>query len=99
MAVTQAKASRAFRKAAATIQSNAKTLPQRYFVSPEIFAEELQKRSATNWVLVGHQSQLAEPGDYFLAELAGESLIVAKDQRSTNPPHLQCLPSPRRATL
>jgi phenylpropionate dioxygenase-like ring-hydroxylating dioxygenase large terminal subunit len=33
--------------------------------------------------LVGHQSQLAEPGDYFLAEVAGESLIVAKDQRST----------------
>ena len=32
---------------------------------------------------MGHQSQLAEPGDYFLAEVAGESLIVAKDQRST----------------
>ena len=66
-----------------TFQPGAKTLPQRYFIAPEIFAEELQKIFATKWVLVGHQSQLAKPGDYFLADVAGESLIVAKDQRST----------------
>src|SRR6478672_12126651 len=81
--VTQTKDGSKFRKTTATFQTGAKTLPQRHFVSPEIFAEELQKIFANNWVLVGHQSQLAEPGDYFLAEVAGESLIVAKDQRST----------------
>jgi len=81
--VTQTRDGSNFRKTAATFQRGAKTLPQRYFISPEIFAEELQKIFATRWVLVGHQSQLAEPGDYFLAEVAGESLIVAKDQRST----------------
>src|SRR6266581_8433202 len=81
--VTQTKDGSNFHKTAATFQAGAKTLPQRCFVSPEIFAEELQKIFATNWVLVGHQSQLAEPGDYFLAEVAGESLIIAKDQRST----------------
>ena len=79
----QTKVTPVFRKAAETFQSGVKTLPQRYFVSPEIFAEELQKIFATQWVLVGHQSQLAEPGDYFLAQVAGESLIVTKDQRST----------------
>lgn len=83
MPVTQTKAGLKFHKSVETFQPGAKTLPQRYFVSPEIFAEELQKIFATNWVLVGHQSQLAAPGDYFLAEVAGESLIVAKDQRST----------------
>ena len=81
--VTQTRDGSNFRKTAATFQSGAETLPQRYFVLPDIFAEELQKIFAANWVLVGHQSQLAEPGDYFLAEVAGESLIVAKDQRST----------------
>jgi Rieske 2Fe-2S family protein len=81
--VTQTRDGSNFRKTAATFQPGAKTLPQRHLVSSEIFAEELQKIFATNWVLVGHQSQLAEPGDYFLAEVAGESLIVAKDQRST----------------
>ena len=83
MPVTQTRDGSNFRKTAAGFQPGAKTLPQRYFVSPEIFAEELEKIFATNWVLVGHQTQLAEPGDYFLAEVAGESLIVAKDQRST----------------
>jgi len=80
---TQTRDGSNFHKTAATFQPGAKTLPQRYFVSREIFAEELQKIFATNWVLVGHQSQLAEPGDYFVPEVAGESLIVARDQRST----------------
>jgi phenylpropionate dioxygenase-like ring-hydroxylating dioxygenase large terminal subunit len=79
----QTKITPAFRKAAATFQAGAETLAQRYFVSSEIFAEELQKIFAANWVLVGHQSQLAKPGDYFLGKVAGESLIVTKDQRST----------------
>jgi len=83
VSVTQTRDGSSFRKSAASFQPGAETLPQRYFVSLQIFADELQKIFATNWVLVGHQSQLAKPGDYFLAEVAGESLIVAKDQRST----------------
>ena len=79
MPATQTRDGSNFRKAAATFQPGAETLPQRYFVSPEIFAEELQKISSSNWVLVGHQSQLAKPGDYFLAEIANESLVVTKD--------------------
>ena len=80
--VTQTRDGSNFHKTTATFQHGAKTLPQRYFVSAEIFAEELQKIFATNWVVVGHQSQLAEPGDHFLAEVAGESFIVAKGPRS-----------------
>src|ERR1700751_5550160 len=83
MRAIEKKTSQQFRKTGETFRPGAKTLAQRYFVSPEIFAEELRKIFATNWVLVGHQSQLAEPGDYFLAQVAGESLIVAKDQRLT----------------
>jgi glycine betaine catabolism A len=83
MPVTQTRAGSNFLKAATTFQPDAKTLPQRYFVSPEIFAEELQKIFVTNWVVVGHQSQLAEPGDYFITKVAGENLMVIKDQRST----------------
>jgi Rieske 2Fe-2S family protein len=82
MRVTQTETAPRFRKTIETFQAGAKTLPQQYFVSPEIFAEELEKIFATQWVLVGHESQLAEPGDYFLADIARESLIVAKDQQS-----------------
>ena len=71
--LTQTRDGSNFRKTAATFQPGAETLPQRYFISPEIFAEELQKIFASHWVLVGHQSQLAEPGDYFLAEVPAKA--------------------------
>ena len=73
----------AFRKTTDTFTSGAKTLPQRYFVSPEVFAEEQEKIFSGQWVFVGHQSQITKPGDYFTADVAGESLIVVRDQRST----------------
>jgi Rieske 2Fe-2S family protein len=70
-----------FRKTAETFHDGAKTLPQQYFVSPEIFAREQEKIFSRQWVLVGHQSQIAEAGDYFIAEIAGESLIIVRDKR------------------
>jgi phenylpropionate dioxygenase-like ring-hydroxylating dioxygenase large terminal subunit len=82
MAVAQVKTAPVFRKTAETFAGGAKTLEQKYFVSPEIFAEEREKIFARQWVLVGHQSQLAEPGDYFVAVVAGENLIVVRDRRS-----------------
>ena len=82
-----------FRKTADTFTSGAKTLPQRYFISPEIFAKEQTQIFASQWVLVGHQSQIAKAGDYFVQEVAGppsrgfgapgESLIIVRDQGST----------------
>jgi Rieske 2Fe-2S family protein len=68
----------AFRKTFETFVAGAKTLPQRYFVSPEIFAEEQAKVFARHWVCVGHQSQIAKAGDYFVREVAGESLIMVR---------------------
>ncbi len=56
------------------------TLPQRCFISPEVFAEEQAKIFSRQWVCVGHQNQLAGVGDYLLAEVAGESLIIVRDK-------------------
>jgi Rieske 2Fe-2S family protein len=70
----------AFRKTAETFAAGAKTLAQQYFVSPEAFAEEQDRIFSKQWVLVGHQSQLAEAGDYFVAEVASESLIMVRDK-------------------
>jgi len=71
-------ATTAFRKTADTFASGAKTLPQRYFVSSEIFAEEREKIFSRQWVLVGHQSQIAKAGDYLVQDVAGESLIIVR---------------------
>jgi Rieske 2Fe-2S family protein len=75
-----AEARRPFRKTAETLQAGAKTLPQRYFVSPEIFAEEQEKIFSRQWVLVGHQSQIANAGDYIVQRVNRESLIVIRDK-------------------
>src|SRR2546423_7288402 len=58
----------------------AKSLPQKYFVSPDVFAEEQKKIFAKQWLLVGHQSQVADAGDYFVQQVIGESLIVIRDK-------------------
>jgi len=71
----------AFHKTVETFTAGAKTLAQRYFVSEEIFAKERQQIFSTEWLCVGHQSQLENAGDYLLAEVGGESLIIVRDQK------------------
>jgi glycine betaine catabolism A len=77
--VTQSKAPN-FRKTTETFTADAKTLPRRYFIAPEVFAQEQAAIFRTQWVLVGHQNQLMAPGDYFIQEVAGESLIIVRGQ-------------------
>jgi phenylpropionate dioxygenase-like ring-hydroxylating dioxygenase large terminal subunit len=76
----EAKVIPAFPKPADLTAQGATTLPQRYFVSPEVFEEELEKIFAERWVLVGHQSEVAKAGDYFVRDVAGESLIIVRDK-------------------
>jgi Rieske 2Fe-2S family protein len=71
----------AFRRPSGVSPEGAKSMPQKYFVSPEIFAEEQKRIFARKWLFVGHQSQIAKPGDYFLSNIAGESLIVIRDSK------------------
>jgi Rieske 2Fe-2S family protein len=75
-----ARSSPEFRKTTETFADGSKTLPQRYFTSAEVLQEELGKIFARNWVLVGHQSQLASPGDYIVQQVNGESLIFVRDK-------------------
>jgi Rieske 2Fe-2S family protein len=70
-----------FQKTTATFATGARSLPQRYFVSRDVFEEEQEKIFSRQWVLVGHQSAIAQPGDYFISEVANESLIVVRDKR------------------
>jgi Rieske 2Fe-2S family protein len=78
--LAQTKVKPMFRKTAEMLAPSARSLPQEYFVSPEILAEEEEKIFSKQWLLVGHQSQIAKPGDYFVQEMIGESLIVVRDK-------------------
>src|ERR671913_2652300 len=61
----------------------AKTLPRRYYVAPELFAEELDKIFARRWLCVGREDQVAQPGQYFLQPVEAESIIVLRDRGGT----------------
>ena len=76
----QANAVLSFRKTTETFSAGARSLPQRFFLSPEIFAEEQKKIFSKQWVLAEHQSRIAKAGDYFTTEVAGESLIIVRDK-------------------
>ena len=78
---TQTKAKPVFRKTADTFTAGAKTLPQRYLVSPDVFEQEQERIFSRQWLFVGHQNQIAKAGAFFVQEVAGESLIILRDQK------------------
>ena len=48
------------------------------YTDSSIYLRELDQIFANSWQYVGHVERLAQPGDYFVAEVAGESLIVTR---------------------
>ena len=60
-------------------RQGARTLPGRYYTSPEVFADERERIFGRHWICVGRAASLEAPGDYRLVEIAGESLIVLRD--------------------
>ncbi len=56
----------------------ASLLPPRVFHDPEVFAYEQEAWFASSWVCVGREEDAAEPGEYFLATIAGEGVIVVR---------------------
>ena len=55
------------------------TLPQRYYTDPAQFRSEMERFYFNQWVCVGREEQVARPGEYFLAEIAEESIILTRD--------------------
>ena len=63
-----------------TYREGARTLPRRYYTDPGIFAEEEDRIFRREWLCVGREEEIASLGEYFLASVAGESLIVVRDE-------------------
>jgi Rieske 2Fe-2S family protein len=54
------------------------TLLGEFYSSPPIFARDIERIHLRHWLCVGHQSRIPKPGDWFLFELADESLIIVR---------------------
>lgn len=63
------------------VESSATTLPAGYYTDAEIFREEMERFFCRTWICVGRSAQIPQAGDYFLREVAGESIIVMRDER------------------
>ena len=54
-------------------------LPRAVYQDPEIYEAEIRRIFLKSWQYVGHASQIPGRGDYFLFEIAGESVILVRD--------------------
>src|SRR6476660_9495752 len=72
-----------FQATAASYQQGSRTLPGEFYTSTAVLAEERERIFATHWTCVGRTSRVEQPGDHFLAEVAGESVVVLRDHAGT----------------
>ncbi len=56
------------------------TLPSRLYTDPAALADERQRIFSRTWQLAARRDQLAKPGDYVTAEVAGEPLLLVRDE-------------------
>ncbi len=67
-----------FVKASELGHGGSMTLPQRYYVSPEILQSEMERIFLRHWICAGRESGIANPGEYFVREVELESVVVVR---------------------
>ena len=55
-------------------------LERPFYTSPELFEIDLEHIVSRQWLFVEHESEIPDPGDYLLYEIAGESIIVVRGE-------------------
>lgn len=63
--------------------SRARTIPSAWYFDPEIFALERQRVFGRTWLLACRGDQVAGPGSFATFEIAGEPILVVRDEQGT----------------
>jgi len=63
-----------------SVSSGAMTLDASYYTSPDVLQRERERIFSRSWLCVGREEQVRQTGEFFVAEVAGESLILTRDQ-------------------
>lgn len=62
-------------------QTKGFSLEQAFYKDPDIYQRELERIFKKSWLYVGHISEVPNVGDYFLYELANESVIIVREDK------------------
>jgi len=54
------------------------SLAREFYSDPDIYERDIERIFLRSWLYAGHQSEIPDPGDWFLYDLAGESVIIAR---------------------
>jgi choline monooxygenase len=63
--------------------SRARTIPSAWYFDPEIHALECRRVFGGSWLMAARLDQLAGPGDFATIEIAGELIVVLRDEQGT----------------
>jgi Rieske 2Fe-2S family protein len=69
-----------FHPTTTTFRQGAFTMRGEVYTSPAIFTQETERIFARQWNCVGRAAVLPNGGDYLVREIAGESIVVARDR-------------------
>src|SRR5262245_776823 len=50
------------------------------YTDPQIFADEMDRIFRRGWVFLGHESEIATPGDWVTRSIGLESVILVRDR-------------------
>src|ERR1044072_7505335 len=59
----------------------AETLPPRCYTDPEFFEFEKEAIFNHEWLCVGREDWIRNPGDYFTTSIIGEPLVITRNAR------------------
>jgi choline monooxygenase len=63
--------------------ARAHTIPSAWYFDPELYALEGRRVFGATWQVAARIDQLAEPGAFVTVEIAGEPLVVLRDEQGT----------------
>ncbi len=56
------------------------SLEQAFYVSPQIFEMDIERIYRRHWLLAGPACRVAQAGDYFTYQIAGDSIVILRDE-------------------
>src|SRR5215210_5582720 len=63
--------------------STARTIPNTWYTCPDVLDAERRTVFGSTWQMVGRTAQVAEPGSYLTADVAGEPILVVRGEDRT----------------